>query len=48
MWLTNGPEVVLAVGAAPTEEMGPSAVRSRCWCCMEATRDVAAWLGQVG
>ena len=41
----NGPEVVVAVGGRTIEEMDPSVVRSHCWCCMEFTRDVAAWLG---
>ena len=42
MWLAdhgaNGPEVVVAVGGSTTEEMGPSAVRSRCWSEVFAAR----------
>ena len=34
----NGPEVVVAVGGSTTEEMGPSAVRSRCWSEVFAAR----------
>ena len=44
----NGPEVVVAVEGSTIEEMAPSGIRSRCWCCMEATRDVAAWSGYTG
>jgi hypothetical protein len=42
----NGPEVVVAVGGNTIEEMDPTVVRSRCWCCMGDTRFVAARLAR--